>query len=60
MSPKFVRSTQSVASQAQTDGDLILPSLSGLRNSTQLQIQVDQRLKELQTLNLQDKFKSLM
>ena len=58
VSPKPIRSTQSVASKGQTDGDLILPSLKGLRNSMQLQRQLNQRLQELQTLNHKAKFKS--
>ena len=55
-SPKSVASSTTTASQK--DGDLILPSLSGLRQSRQLQTKVDQRLQELQAINLQGKFKS--
>ena len=49
-------STTSKASKI--DGDMILPNLIGLRHSRQLQNQVDQRLQELQAINLQDKFRS--
>ena len=55
-SPKSVSSTISTASKS--DGDMILPTLSGLRHSRQLQNQVDQRLQELQAINLQGKFRS--
>ena len=46
-SPKSVKSDSVTASTSQADADLILPSLSGLRNSRHLQSQVDQRLQEL-------------
>ena len=55
-SPKSVTSNTMTASQ--NDGDLILPSLCGLRQPSQLQTQVDRRLQELQAINLQGKFKS--
>ena len=47
-----------MVSTSQADADLILPSLSGLKNSRQLQSQVDRRLQELQAINMQGKFKS--
>ena len=55
-SPKSVASSAMTASQS--DGDLTFPSLKGFRQSRQLQTQVDQRLQELQAINLQGKFKS--
>ena len=57
-SPKSVKSASMMASTSQADADLILPSLSGLKNSKQLQSQVDQRLQELQAINMKGKFKS--
>ena len=57
-SPKSVKSATSTVSSGQVDADLVLPSLSGLRNSSHLQTQVDQRLQELQAINMQGKFKS--
>ena len=57
-SPKSVKSATSTASSNQVDADLVLPSLSGLRNSKHLQTQVDQRLQELQVINMQGKLKS--
>ena len=55
-SPKSVTSAMSTTSQS--DGDFILPTLSGLRQSRQLQSQVYQRLQEVQAINLQGKFRS--
>ena len=57
-SPKYVKSATSMASSSKVDADLVLPSLSGLRNSKHLQTQVDQGLQELQAINMQGKFKS--
>ena len=55
-SPKSVASSGMTASQ--NDGDLTFPELKGFRQSRHLQTQVDQRLQELQAINLQGKFKS--
>ena len=57
-SPKSVKSVSSTASTSQNDADLILPSLNSLKSSRHLQSQVDQRLQELQAINMQVKFKS--
>ena len=57
-SPKSSKSWSTTASTSQDDADLVLPSLTSLKNSTQLQSQVDRRLQELQAINLQGKFKS--
>ena len=50
------RPINSKCQTSQDAADLILPSLSGLKNSRQLQSQVDQRLQELQAINMQGKF----
>ena len=55
-SVKSVSTTESASSQ--DDAELMLPSLSSLKSSRQLQSQVDQRLQELQAINMQGKFKS--
>ena len=57
-SPKSVNSATSTASSSQVDADLVLPTLTGLKNAKHLQTQVDQRLQELQAINMQGKFKS--
>ena len=57
-SPRSSKSGLTTASTSQDDADLVLPSLTSLKNSTQLQSQVDRRLQELQAINMQGKFKS--
>ena len=58
-SPKSVKSVASTAStRSQDNAELVLPSLNSLKSSRHLQSQVDQRLQELQAINMQGKFKS--
>ena len=52
-------SVKSTVSQIQdTEDEFLLPSISTLKQSQQIQKQVDERVKQLQTINEQGKFKS--
>ena len=48
----------SVSQIQDTEDDFLLPSISMLKQSHQIQRQVDERVKQLQTINEQGKFKS--
>ena len=48
----------SVSTPQEEDDDLVLPSIATLRQSQQIQKQVDDRVKQLQAMNEQGKFKS--
>ena len=48
----------SVSLVQDTEDDFLLPSISTLKQSHQIQRQVDERVKQLQTINEQGKFKS--
>ena len=59
LSPKSVHSeASSLPSTQQKDSELLLPSLNSLKQSKQIQQQVDARLQELHTISQQGKFKS--
>ena len=58
ISPKSVKSVASSSSSRCDTDDLILPTLSDLKQSRHLQQQVDCRLQELQLLGQQGKYKS--
>ena len=48
----------SVNSSQEEDDDYVLPSISTLKQSKQIQKQLDDRVKQLQAMNEQGKFKS--
>ena len=48
----------SVNNSQEEDDDYVLPSISTLKQSKQIQKQVDDRVKQLQAMNEQGKFKS--
>ena len=50
--------TSSVTSTPQKDDDLILPSISKLKQCKEIQAEVDARIRQLQSCNEQGKFKS--
>ena len=51
-------SGRSIFSNPQEDDDYVLPSISTLKQSKQIQKQVDDRVKQLQAMNEQGTFKS--
>ena len=48
----------SVSNHQEEDDEYVLPSISTLKQSKQIQKQVDDRVKQLQAMNEQGKFKS--
>ena len=48
----------SISNPQEEDDDLVLPSIATLKQSQQIQKQVDDRVKQLQAMNEQGKFKS--
>ena len=48
----------SVSNRQEEDDEYVLPSISTLKQSKQIQRQVDDRVKQLQAMNEQGKFKS--